>query len=315
MVLAAGYGARLKPLTLERAKPAIPLLGKPLIVTIIEKLGDLGVTGFRINLHTLPETVKEVLGAKTEYISFSHEPQILGTAGGLKANESFLTDDTFIMINGDIYFEFDIRGAIDFHLRNNPLVTMVIYPQNLPYKYTPIQIDMDYRIHSLSRGGQFVQTNAQTYVFTGIAILSRKIFDLIPPNRFSDMVTDVYEPAIASGYRICGYPVEGYWNDLGVPSRYLSTQMEVFRKRRMNPSVFMADTTLVSEPQKIGSYVSIGARTIVEEDCDIRDSILWEDCHVRRGSKIRRCILGQGVSLKGQFKNQVITLNGEKSLD
>ena len=318
MVLTAGLGTRLRPLTLERAKPAIPLLGKPLILTIIEKLRALEVKECRLNLHTLPETIKRCFNLALENISgvsFSYEPQILGTAGGLKSNESFLTDETFLMVNGDIFFEFDITKVIDFHVRNDSLATLALWPQMPPYRHTPIRIDSSYRIHSFPRTGGPWQKDGQAYVFTGITVLSRDIFRLIEPNGFSEIVTDVYEPSIIKGLKICGYPVKGYWNDLGTPASYLATQKEVFEYSGISPSHIIDDGVVVHEPQRIGPYVSIGQGSIIEEDCQIRDSILWEDCCVRRGARIKRCIVGRGVCLKGDLENRVITLNGEIPLD
>jgi len=318
MILAAGHGIRLRPLTLERAKPAIPLLGKPLILIVLEKLEALGVTSSRINLHTLPETIEETLKLTQRNIcevSFSYEPYILGTAGGLKANESFFTDDTFLMVNGDIFFEFDLLKVIDFHVRNKAFATLALYSQQAPYQHTPIRIDSTYRIHSFPRSDQPSEKVGQAYTFTGVTVLSREIFGLIKPNGFSEIVADVYEPAIAKGFKICGYPIGGYWNDLGTPSRYLSTQREVFRRKKISPTRLIEEGAVVSEPNKIGPYVSIGQGSFIEEDCDIQDSILWEDCRVHRGCKIYHCILGRGVHLEGNFENKVITLNGEIQID
>lgn len=318
MVLAAGQGVRLRPLTLERAKPAVPLLGKPLILHIVEKLRRLGIDAFRINLHTLPETVKHLFKldpAKNSDVSFSYENQILGTAGGLKVNESFFTEDTFMMVNGDIFFEFDINEVIDFHMKRRPLATLALYPQKPPYQHTPIQVDSNFKIHSFPRSPQIQQKTGRVFVFTGVAILSSKIFNLIPPETFSEIVTDVYEPSIAKGLTICGYPVEGYWNDLGTPSRYLSTQKDILASCKRTPTLTVLDRVIINKTSKIGPYVSISPGSIIEDRCEIRDSILWEDCHVRHGSRIQHCIIGQGVSLQGDFENKIITCNGATILE
>ncbi len=318
MVLAAGRGSRLRPLTLERAKPAIPLLGNPLVRTILEKLRAFGITEFRLNLHTLPETIKQcfdLVFENTSDVSFSYEPEILGTAGGLKANESFFKDETFLMVNGDIFFEFDISKVIDFHVRNDSLATLALWPQNPPYQHTPIRIDSSYRIHSFPRTRENSRNHGQAYVFTGITVLSRDIFRLIKPSGFSEIVADVYEPSITKGLKICGCPVQGYWNDLGTPARYLATQKEVFDYSRIRPPCVIGNGVIVREPERMGPYVAIGQGSVIEEDCEIGDSILWENCSVRRGARIRHCIVGRGVCLKGDLENRVITRNGEIPLD
>ncbi|MGC8660111.1 MAG: sugar phosphate nucleotidyltransferase [Desulfomonilaceae bacterium] len=317
MVLAAGHGVRLRPLTQERAKPAIPLVGKPLILRIVEKFRRLGVDAFRINLHTLPETVMglfDLQAGENSDVSFSYEKEILGTAGGLKANQSFFTEDTFLTVNGDIFFEFDVSQILNFHKQRCPLATLALYPQTHPYQHTPIQIDPDFRIHSFVKARQLLQKNKPAFVFTGVAILSNKIFELIPSDTFSDIVPDVYEPSLASGFEICGYPVKGYWNDLGAPSRYLATQRDILGCVHNSPFIFL-DRTAINKSPKIGPYVSVGPRSIIEDGCEIQDSILWEDCHVLPGSRINHCIIGQGVTVQGDLEKKVITQNGVTTLE
>ena len=146
MILTAGLGTRLRPLTLERAKPAIPLLERPLVVHLITKLMKDDVADFRLNLHHLPHTIERIFQSTASGdlpVSFSYESQILGTAGGLKANESYFDGDTFLMVNGDIVIDFPLKEALAFHKENKPLATLILYPQSAPYSYFPMQIDED----------------------------------------------------------------------------------------------------------------------------------------------------------------------------
>ena len=136
MILAAGLGTRLRPLTIERAKPAIPLIGKPLVVTLIEKLIENGASDFRINLHHLPHTIEKLFNSTPWShlpVSFSFEPQILGTAGGLKTNEAFFQSGTFFMANGDILQDFPLAEALSFHREHGALATLLLYQQDPPY--------------------------------------------------------------------------------------------------------------------------------------------------------------------------------------
>ena len=154
MILAAGLGTRLRPLTLERAKPAIPLLGKPLVIRLIEKLAQHGATDFRLNLHHLPRTIEDLfrIGPWDSLpVSFSYEARILGTAGGLKANEAFFDQGTFLMVNGDIVMEFPLEEAVAFHQQREALATLVLYPQQAPYRHSPIRIDEEGRSPQFQR--------------------------------------------------------------------------------------------------------------------------------------------------------------------
>jgi NDP-sugar pyrophosphorylase family protein len=118
MVLAAGYGKRLRPLTVYRAKPALPLLGTPLVEYTLAMLARAGVRELVVNLHYLPETIRSALqGRKADElrIHYSYEPSILGTAGGLKQAEPILDDGTFLLVNGDTLLDSDLAEPVEFH--------------------------------------------------------------------------------------------------------------------------------------------------------------------------------------------------------
>jgi NDP-sugar pyrophosphorylase family protein len=317
MILAAGLGTRLRPLTLERAKPAIPLLGKPLVCRITEKLKALGVFDFRLNLHHLPETVEaafEDCGDETR-VSFSYEQEILGTAGGLKANESFFTDETFIMANGDILFDFDLREALDFHKRMNAFATLILVPQEPPYPFYPIRIDKEFRLRRFKGEWPGGSLTPEIYVFSGIHILEPGIFDYIPAGGFCEINDEVYPKALAAGKPIFGFPVSGYWDDLGTPARYLAAQNALFRKRPEFRNVYYANGNAGDQSAGIGPYVSIGRNCSIQSGVELTESILWDDVRLAGNSKLRNCILGSGVRFKGVTENKVITSIGQADID
>ncbi|MFH0959229.1 MAG: NDP-sugar synthase [Pseudomonadota bacterium] len=318
MILTAGKGTRLLPLTQERAKPAVPIMGKPLIAIILNKLKTMGISQFRLNLHTLPESIIEAIRAFPEIasnVSYSYEPTILGTGGGLCQNKSFFSEDTFVMVNGDIIFDFDIRPVIDFHIDNGALATLALFPQSSPFSYTPIRFDSHNVIHSFPRFKDHASSGEAAYVFTGITVLSPDIFGFIRTGVFSDIVSEAYEPAIEKGLKICGYPVNGYWNDIGVPSRYLSAQRDLFVRWGIASSHIFSRGASVMEPELIGPNVSIETGCVIEVGCEIKDAILWENCHVRKGSIISHCVLGQNVVAAGHLENLVVTTYGEAPID
>ncbi len=177
MILAAGLGTRLRPLTLERAKPAIPVIGKPLVVRLIEQLMKNGADSFRLNLHHLPDTVETVFRSAPAGdlpVSFSYEPEILGTAGGVKANESFFDQGTFLLVNGDIIMDFSLGEALEFHRRRKALATLILYPQSHPYVYFPVRIDENGVLNHF-KGIQDTSTPHQAaYVFAGYTYSNRR---------------------------------------------------------------------------------------------------------------------------------------------
>ncbi|MFC1836077.1 NDP-sugar synthase [Thermodesulfobacteriota bacterium] len=195
MILTAGLGTRLRPLTLERAKPAIPLLGRPLVTSLMEGLAQFGVDRFRLNLHHLPRTIESIFEHPNQRrlrVSFSHEPEILGTAGGLKANESFLAGGSFVLANGDIVMDFPLNEALRFHKERGALATMLLYPQSRPYRYYPMRIHSDGRLCNFKSRNADGEPTDQAYVFTGVHILEPEIFDYIPAGCFYEINDRAY---------------------------------------------------------------------------------------------------------------------------
>ncbi len=319
MILAAGLGTRLRPLTLERAKPAIPLLGKPLLVRLIENLTDQGLNDFRVNLHHLPETLESIFGCPSHAalpVSFSHEDRILGTAGGLKANERFFEDRTFLMANGDIVMDFPLAAALEFHRQTVALATLLLYPQTAPYPYVPVRIDVEGHLHHFKNGPAATgMLRPETYVFTGVHILEPEIFDFIPPHGFSEINDEVYPSALRQGKRVLGFPVHGYWNDIGDPARYLAAQRDLFLRSCKDPFVCIAQDATVDSGAAIGPYFSAQAGCMVEANASARDAILWEAACLKSGASLTNCIAGSAVTIRDQCVNRIITRNGEVSLE
>ena len=129
MILAAGYGERLWPLTADRGKPALPVLGKPLVGYVAEYLAQNGVTDAVVNLHHRPESVREALGDGSKFglhLEYVYEPVILGTSGGLDNAREFFQEGTFICVNGKIITDIDLHAAIQTHRKQKALATLVL---------------------------------------------------------------------------------------------------------------------------------------------------------------------------------------------
>jgi NDP-sugar pyrophosphorylase family protein len=319
MILTAGLGTRLRPLTLERAKPSIPLLGKPLVIRLLERLLSQDVSEFRLNLHHLPESIEKLFLSRQSgfSVSFSRESSILGTAGGLKANEAFFDEGTFLMVNGDIVLEFPLNEALAFHRKHKALATLLLFPQPNPPKYFPIRVTVDGEFLNFKGVSKSGEARSDTYVFTGVHIIEPDIFRYIPEGDFFEINDQVYPQAIKNGAKILGFPVEGYWNDVGDPARYLEAQKDLLLR---NPgdtgagcsySVCVNPTAEVDGTARFGPFASIGAHSRVESGATVENSILWEDVCIKSGASVTNCILGSGVSVEGEVKDMIITRNGQ----
>jgi len=317
MILAAGLGTRLRPLTLERAKPAIPLLGKPVLVRLIERLMEQGATDFRINLHHLPWTIEKIFEKPPLDdlpVSFSHERRILGTAGGLKANESFFGQGTFLMVNGDVVFDFPLAEAIAFHRERQALATLALIPQAPPYTYVPVRIDQEGSLWDFKGAGKRGNPGPEAYLFSGVHILEPEIFDFIPSNEFHEINDQVYPEALRNGKRVCGFPVKGYWNDMGDPVRYLEAQRSMLSRSGVNDLAYISPETKASSKATVGPFVSAEAGCILEAGSRASNSVLWENVRLSQGSSVRNCIIGSDMIVEGEYINRIVTRNGEIEL-
>ena len=185
MILAAGFGTRLWPLTIERTKPAIPFLNRPLIAYTIEYLKQYGITEIIINLHHEPDSVREQIGDGSEYgvqIQYSlEEPEILGTSGALDQVRDLLQDETFILVNGKIITNLDLGAALQTHRSKEAIATLVLKQNPNREKFSPILVNEEGYYQGF--GGVPLTPSTQhltPLMFVGIHILEPKIFEYIP---------------------------------------------------------------------------------------------------------------------------------------
>ncbi len=221
MILAAGEGRRLRPLTDHLPKPMLPIAGRPLLEHIIIHLCDCGVTDLAVNLHHLPTAVMDYFGDGSRWgvsLRYSVEERLLGSAGGVKRLQSFF-DDTFIVFYGDLLTWTDLRSMITLHRQAGALATMGLYHVPDPWNRGIVEVDAAQHIV------RFVEKPPRDQVFSnlanaGIYILEPEVLDRIPAEQFYDFGHDVFPGLLAEGVRIAGYVIEDPLIDIGLPEKY-----------------------------------------------------------------------------------------------
>ncbi|HMJ26219.1 MAG TPA: nucleotidyltransferase family protein, partial [Pyrinomonadaceae bacterium] len=197
MILAAGYGERLWPLSCDRTKPAFPVLGKPLVGFVAEYLARFGFEDVVVNLHHQPDSVRAALGDGSRFgvrLQYVHEPVILGTSGALDNAREFLQGGTFVVINGKLITDLDLKAALKTHRKRNALATLILLP-NPSYERFSIVETRDGLVSGFGGmpvPGATAPGAEPPLMFTGIHILESRIFDYIPRGVFSHTITDVY---------------------------------------------------------------------------------------------------------------------------
>lgn len=227
MVLAAGQGTRLRPLTNRVPKALVPVAGRPMIEYALLLLRRYGIRDIIINLHHLGAEVENHLGdgrALGLNIRYSREPELLDTGGGLLKAQEFLRDGRFIVINTDALIDLDLAAALSFHEKSGAAATLVLRSDPRADEFGSMDIDSEGRIV------RFLKTLAPTparggvrkLMFTGVQILEPRVFSYMrehgPGQKFST-TRDTYPRMLLGGERLFGFTCDGFWQDLGTPER------------------------------------------------------------------------------------------------
>lgn len=281
MILSAGYGTRLWPLTEDRTKPAIPILGKPLAGYVAEYLARYGCDDIVVNLHYRPESVRRALGDGTKFgvrLHYVEEPQILGTSGAIDNARSLLDGDTFVVVNGKIITDIDLNAALETHRRAQALATLVLLPNVACERFSVVETAKGFLrgFSGMPVPGKFSKQDPPL-MFTGIQILEPGIFDYVPRGVFSHSTTDVYPQAVAKGERVAVHVAQGNWYELSTIQRYLDISL-----------------LLLAEA---GETVTTGSDCVVSREAEVSEAILWDNVIVESGVRIRRAVLGDNVRI------------------
>ena len=221
MILAAGLGTRLRPLTDTLPKPLLPLGGRPLITYTLDWLKRFGITEVVINVHYLREKIMQTLGDGRRFgmtIVYSEEPELLGTGGGIKKAQPHLSDGAFVVVNADVLIDLDLRSVVAFHGHKGGEATLVLR-EDAAVQFGAIQIDRRDRIRSILAQPPWEDAAARTRMFTGVHIIAPALLDAIPTGQACS-ITDIYIARLKAGAALYGYTMQGDWDDLGHRDRY-----------------------------------------------------------------------------------------------
>jgi len=324
MVLAAGLGERMWPLTEERAKPSLPLINRPIIAHALEHLSRHGVKEAMINLHYLPDTIRGLVGDGRKHglkVHYSEEPVILGTGGGLKKAEPFLKDSgSFFMVNSDSISDCDLTAVLQKHRDSGALATMVLMPQDPRADYGTVEMDERDRIARVAGNPPGASDpRIGRYLFTGIHVFEPEIFDFIPAGK-SEINSDIYPKLISADRIIKGHVHTGFWKEMGNPRLYLEGALAVLRAGKdpsleplkssegiyleravapkdvaMEPPVFLGRGASIGTGSTLLGGVALGRQVTLGKGCSLRSTLVWDGARIGDGSSLSECIVTSGV--------------------
>lgn len=277
VIMAGGEGSRLRPLSLGRPKPMVPLLDRPVMEHIITLLRRCGITDICVTLQYLPGAIMDYFGDGGPWGVHLHyfvEEQPLGTAGSVKNCMGHLGEDDFLVISGDAVCDLDLTEAIAFHRTRRSLATLLLYRHPTPLEYGLVLTDDEGRIQRFLEKPAWGQVISNT-VNTGIYLLTHQAMDRVPEGRPFDFGKELFPLLLDQGVPLYGHVAEGYWCDMGDPAAYLqcvadalSGQVELnLALPRTAPGIWSASpipqgVTLVP-PCWIGPQVSLGEGSLI----------------------------------------------------
>jgi NDP-sugar pyrophosphorylase family protein len=215
MVLAAGLGTRLRPLTEDRPKPLVPVDGRPLITYNLALLQYHGITDVIVNLHHRGEALRTALGDGSAVglrLHYSVEEPLLDTGGAIKKVEPLLaSEDEFLVLNGDTIVDCPLDRLIAEHRARGATATLVLRTDPRQDVYGLVEVDAARRIRRFLGVPEMVAAPLTPYMFAGVQVLSRRVFGYMPAGGAFSMTRAIYPAMLAAGEPLYGYPFAGFW--------------------------------------------------------------------------------------------------------
>lgn len=298
MILAAGEGTRLRPLTLAVPKPMVPIANVPLLERTLRLVAAQDVREIAVNLHHRADVIRDALGSGDSLgitLRYSTEERLLGTAGGVKRMERFL-DDTFLVLYGDNLFHADLAPLIAFHREKRAAATIATFEAADPSACGLVVADETGRIT------RFQEKPPPDEVFTnranaGIYVLEPEILRRIPADQPVDFARDIFPNLLDLGI-IYACPFTGYLQDTGSPESYRRANWDVLEGATGTAA---SDSLLVGADAEVARTATftrrniVGAQCRIDSDVSLAETICWNGCHIGPGATISGAVLGRNV--------------------
>ena len=328
MILAAGVGSRLDPLTSQLPKPLCPIFGKPVMEHIIALCKKHGFINLAANTHVMADKMKEhfkdinkKLGVNLNLV---YEPELTGVAGGIRSCRKYLTDDAILVIMGDALTDIDLSSLYEAHINSNCAVTAAIKEVSDTTQYGVAVVDKNNRIISFQEKPKPHEAKSNL-ANTGIYFFNQSVLNEIPPIeevlKF-DVATDLFQKLMLKNIPMQGIKINAYWADIGTIKQYMESMRDVLQGKvkieidaentlfgykgkgaTIDPSSKINGRAYLGEGVKIGPNVTLTGDVYIEKNCIIEsnsyinNSIIWPNSHISKNVKIINSIIGNNCSV------------------
>ncbi len=311
MIMAAGEGTRLRPLTYARPKALVPILTVPIMENIIRWLKKEGIFELAVNLYYKGDEIESYFGDGSRFgvsITYLREDKPHGTAGAVRMMADFLKEpnETILVIGCDELIDLDLQEMIRFHKERNALVTISLSQVKDPREFGVTQLDDNGRIiRFIEKPKEW--SEGQALVNSGVYLLEPEAIDRIPYNSTYDFGKQLFPELVAEGAPIYGFSSDGYWNDIGHIGNYWDANKSALEKRapihycpleEIHQGIFIHPKAKIAESAQIEPPCAIGANTVVEDNACIRNgSIIGDNCIIGNSATVEGSILWSNVTV------------------
>lgn len=321
VILVGGEGTRLRPLTVNLPKPMLPVVNRPFLEHVLDYLKHQGIDDVILSMGYRSDVIERHFGDGADFgvnLRYVVEASPLGTAGGVKNVEQYL-DGPFLVFNGDILTDLDLRAMLDFHRQRGATVTISLTPVEDPTAYGLVETGGDGRVQRFIEKPrpEDVTTNL---INAGTYVLQPEVLDLIPVAAYHMFERGVFPDLLARGDSIYGYSSECYWIDIGTPAKYLSVNRDILHGRvdhlrhsktpngvqigegaQIDPSAIITGPAILGKDVRVEAGARVSGPTVVGDGCAIgagstvEEAILWPGVRVGARVRLRESILGHGA--------------------
>lgn len=306
LLIAGGFGTRLRPLTYTRPKHLLPIANRPHIEHVFDQLLSHGITDVVLLTSYLAEAFQQVIDRARRngiQVEVAHEAEPLGTAGAIKNAAHLVGDESFFAFNGDVLSSVDLTAALGFHKASGGVGTIVLTPVEDPSAFGVVPTDGAGRVE------RFVEKPPPGTVDTneinaGIYILEPEVLELIPSGKVVSIEREVF-PGLADEGRLFATATDSYWMDIGTPEKFLAANMDALSGRFATSAVawpaegavLAAGSAVVSRSAQVSS-ACIGDNCVVEDGAVVTRSVLLDGVVVSSDARVTDSTLGEGVRVE-----------------